>query len=408
VLADGAYAAAALSAEIERHPQLAARDRALMTELVYGALRAGRYLDGRFGQLSERGIADLDAPTRAVLWVAAHQILFLDRVPVHAAVNAAVESIKRASGPKKAAFANAILRRLDREAEDSKVQTVSDAIVAGAPRWLVRSLDRALGEGEGVRYLAAGPVPPPIALRVRDGEAESWMTKLGEALGADKIARGTAARAAILVKASGDPRRFPGVASGELVVQEEGSQVVAEALGAKPGERVLDACAGRGNKALALLDHVGPTGQVDAADLHESKLERLVESASSLGLAVGATYAVDWSVGAGDVPLDAYDRVLVDAPCSGVGTLRRRPEILLQRTKEGVLELSALQSSILANAARTAKQGGTVVLAVCSVLAEEMEDVLARAEGLELREVRRLSPLTTGTDGYAIATLTKR
>src|SRR5207244_80600 len=110
-------------------------------------------------------------------------------------------------------------------------------------------------------------------------------------------------------------------------VQEEGAQVVALALGARPGERVLDACAGRGNKTLLLAERVGVTGRADAADLHVAKLDHLRDALATMEVAAASdTYGVDWSIGCGDVP-GGYDRILVDAPCSGIGTLRRRPEI---------------------------------------------------------------------------------
>ncbi len=177
---------------------------------------------------------------------------------------------------------------------------------------------------------------------------------------------------------------------------------MAEALGALPGERVLDACAGRGNKTIALADAVGPAGRVDAADLNDKKLERLRSRAAEAGVVVGETFAVDWSVGAGDVPEGAYDRVLVDVPCTGVGTLRRRPEILAKRTAGDVARLPALQRAILTNAARAVRPGGVVLYAVCSVLREELEDVTTALAGFEAGPVTRLTPTREGTDGYGM------
>jgi 16S rRNA (cytosine967-C5)-methyltransferase len=192
------------------------------------------------------------------------------------------------------------------------------------------------------------------------------------------------------------------------VLQEEGSQVIAEALGVQPGDRVLDACAGRGNKTLALADRLGNAGTVDAADLHGSKLERLRIEAARLGARVGQTFEIDASVGRGDVAEGAYDRVLIDAPCSGVGTLRRRPEILLRRTEASILELAALQRSILRSMAPAVKPGGSLVYAVCSVLTEECEGVIEVLDGFELQTLRRLLPHREGSDGYAFAVLRRR
>lgn len=400
VLDEGSYAAAVLSQELTSHPQLSARDRALATELVYGTLRAHRWLEGRLQQLSPRGVQGLDAETRAHLAVGAYQVCLLDKVPAHAAVDRAVSALRDARGPGLAGFANAVLRRAARERDPSL--TIHDAVLRGAPRWLVRALDRALGDGQGAAFLLAGPTPPPIGLRVRRGQPSEHVDALRAAAPAAEIAVGRAARAALLVRQAGDPRRLPVVESGALVVQEEGSQAVAEALGAEAGERVLDACAGRGNKTLALLDAVGPSGRVDAADLHGAKLDRLRDEAARLGLALGASFAVDWTRGAGDVPEGAYDRVLVDAPCSGTGTLRRRPEILLRRAAADLAALGELQRAILARASRAARPGGTVVYATCSVLREELEDVVAAVGGLRVRRVSRLLPHVDGTDGYGV------
>jgi 16S rRNA (cytosine967-C5)-methyltransferase len=198
---------------------------------------------------------------------------------------------------------------------------------------------------------------------------------------------------------------------GAWSIQEEGSQTVALALGAREGETVLDACAGRGNKTAILARAVGPSGAVDAADAHPKKLGQLGRELARLGLAARHTFAVDWSVGAGGIET-VYDRVLVDAPCSGIGTLRRRPEIALRRESADLALLASLQTSIAARAAERLKQGGTMVYAVCSVLREEAEDVverlLAARPALALENTHRLLPHVNGTDGYFIAVLVNK
>ena len=406
VFAEDAFAAAVLSALLDGAPQLDPRDRAFATELAYGTLRTARYLEGQLGKLAPRGLSTLDEGTRAHVLVAAYQLLVLERVPAHAAVNAAVEAIKAHRGQRLASFANAVLRKLS--GDDAKRVDALEAVRAGAPRWLGRALDRALGAGEGAAFLTAGPVPPPLGLRVRRGDVDASIAALVAAHPDAIVSRGRVARAAILLSGGGDPRRIAGVRAGDLAVQEEGSQAVAEALGAQPGDVVLDACAGRGNKAILLADAVGASGRVDAADLHEDKLGRLRTEAARLGVPLGTSFGVDWTVGTGVVPLGAYDRVLVDAPCSGIGTLRRRPEILLKRSEADLARLATVQRAIVTNAARALKPGGTLVYAVCSVLREEVEGALADLPGLEIETVRRLTPQHDGTDGYSIAHLRAR
>ena len=419
----GAFASSALDAELRRL-DLDPRDAALATELVYGVLRAEGYLDDRLAALSRQGYAK-DPRVRAHLLMAAYTLAFLDRIPLFAAVSEAVAGVRAAGDERVAGFANAVLRRLGSELE-GKRPALPDAIVASAPGWLRGALRRSIGRAGATAYLAAGPVPPPIGLCLGAGEDRAtWIDTLQKAAPGATIEAGKVSPRAIVVRAAGDVRRLPG--AGEAwIVQEEGAQVVALAAEAKPGERVLDACAGHGNKTWLLAQEVGPTGAVDAADLYPQKLEQL--RAAAPGRLVGATYAVDWTAGVGEVP-DGYDRVIVDAPCSGVGTLRRRPEIARNRDEADLARLAALQVAITRRAATRVREGGRLVFAVCSVLREECEDVVAALlEGEELgvrleaapfesevargiaaeSNMLRVLPHVQGTDGYFVASFVVR
>lgn len=414
---DGAFAAAALDAEVQRAPQLSPRDRAFATELLYGTLRVLPWLEGRIDAYAKKPIGTLDPKTRAPLLLGAYQ-LFFARVPAFAAVDGAVEALRRAGGAHVAGFGNAVLRRLAREAKE-RPPILRDAIVASAAPWLREALERALGKEEALRFLEAEE--PPVGLRVTRPELrDETMQRLATARPDAAFAEGRVSPLAILARGAGKPQALPGHAEGELFVQEEGSQAVALALGAKPGDTVLDACAGRGNKAAIVAAAVGDSGAVDVCDLHESKLERLQGELGRYGLAARKAFAVDWTVGSGDVT-GTYDRVLVDAPCSGVGTLRRRPDLLLRRTEASLEELARMQLSILEHVAPHVKPGGRLVYAVCSVLREEGEDIVERflaarpefalvpfdAEALvklaQDAPTLRLLPQLHGTDGYFLA-----
>jgi 16S rRNA (cytosine967-C5)-methyltransferase len=420
---EGAFAAAALDAEIRRAAGLDPRDAALATELVYGVLRTRAFLEERIAALGAKKRArPLDALARAHLDMAAYSIAFLDRVPVFAAVSEAVDGIAAATDARVGGYANAVLRRFA-DSVAQKRPSLTDAIAQSAPGWLRGALRRALGRAGASEYLTAGPVPPPIGLCVaRVEERHRILGTLRAALPSASFEPGRASPRAILVRGAGDVRKLPGEGT-DFIVQEEGSQVVALSLGARHGERVLDACAGRGNKAFSLHHAVGEEGVVDAADLYPQKLETL----ATRGLA-RASYAVDWTIGPGDVP-EGYDRVLVDAPCSGIGTLRRRPEIGLTREECDLAELSALQCAIVRSAATRVRSGGRLVFAVCSVLREEAEDVVAAltteaGPGLVLEPApfdspvvaelssgatsMRLLPHAHGTDGYFIASFVVR
>jgi 16S rRNA (cytosine967-C5)-methyltransferase len=425
VAKDEAFASATLEAELGRAVQLEPRDRALATELVYGSLRVEPWLREEVGRFAPRGIDSVDARVRAHLVLAAYQ-LFFTRVPAFAAVSEAVEAVKKERGPRVGAFANAVLRKVATRAETLDAAERDEAIVVSTPAWLREGLERAL-TAEGARaFLKAGIESPAVALRVEDaGERDAWIERLRAAAPEGSFEAGRVSPRAILVRGAGKPQSLPGWNDGAWTVQEEGSQLAALAVGAREGETVLDACAGRGNKTGVLARAVGPGGAVDACDSGPSKLERLREELGRLGLGVRATFAVDWTVGSGDVAGE-YDRVLVDAPCTGVGTLRRRPEIVLRREATDLAAKTREQIAITSRAAEHVRPGGALVYVVCSVLREEAEDVIAAVlaarpelapapfEAPAARAVCgeatsfRVLPHVHGTDGYFVAMLRRR
>jgi 16S rRNA (cytosine967-C5)-methyltransferase len=382
-----AFAAAVLAAEISRMADFDPRDTALATELIYGVLRTQRALETRLRSMTNTGRIDLAPAPRAQLLMAAYSILFLDRIPAFAAVNEAVAAI---DDKRVASFVNAILRQLASHVESRGRPSLSGAIAESVPGWLRGALRKSLGRRDAEAFLTAEPPPIGLSLRMSEDRA-AWISELRKACPNATFEEGKVSPRAILVWGAGDVRRLPG-AGKAWIVQEEGAQVVALALGARSGERVLDACAGRGNKTWILTDAVGQTGAVDAADLYASKLERLREA--PCGDAVRQTFVVDWSIEnqTKTMPPRDYDRVLVDAPCSGTGTLRRRPEIALHRSADDVTRLSELQVTLVRHAALHVKPGGKLVYAVCSVLREEAEGVVEKLVGQPLGHGMTLSP----------------
>jgi 16S rRNA (cytosine967-C5)-methyltransferase len=206
-------------------------------------------------------------------------------------------------------------------------------------------------------------------------------------------------------------------------VQEEGAQLIAWALGAAPGETVLDACAGRGGKTLLLSERMAQRGQLWAADKFPDKLAQLRAAFERQGYPVPTLSAVDWERGTGDVP-EGFDRILVDAPCTGTGTLRRRPEIMLRLSRDDVSRLAQVQEAIVRSAATRLKPGGYLLYAVCSVLPEEGPQVVERLAdvlgptvfsadlpgGLASpgSSTLALDPERHATDGYFLACLQPR
>jgi 16S rRNA (cytosine967-C5)-methyltransferase len=381
---DGSYAAAVLDAELKKAVQLASRDRALATELVYGTLRLRPLLERSIESVTPRGISALDPRTRAILLVSAYQIHYT-RIPAFAAVSEAVEAIRTTKGRVVAGFANGALRQVALQAQSDPLPRMPVAFRDATSPWLRRALERSIGEDATEALLTAGPYPPPLTLRVSHKEdRDAWIERLHQAMPQATFEKGQYAPRAIRVRGAGDPHVMPGYAEGAWTIQEEGSQLVGMLLGARPGDIVLDACAGRGNKssllAEALIDAEGKVeGRIDVADLHPDKLARLGHELARLGLPKPATFGVDWAIGSGDLPHATYDRVLVDAPCSGTGTIRRRPEVQTRRQAADLTALTTLQATILTNAVAVVRPGGRLLYAVCSVLRDECEAVVATA-----------------------------
>jgi 16S rRNA (cytosine967-C5)-methyltransferase len=317
-------------------------------------------------------------------------------------VNEAVDGLRASRGPKVAGFANAVLRKIAAEGRPPADEIARAPLASLDPR-LRKAIVAAIGEEAALR-LVSDAGPPPLGIRVEDPAArETWLARLREARPSASFEPGVVSPHAIVARGAGRPFELPGYREGAWSVQEEGSQAIALELGATPTDVVLDACAGRGNKTGLLAR---AAAAVDAADIHAPKLERLREELGRIGVAPREAFAVDWSRGTGGAR-GPYDRILVDAPCSGIGTLRRRPELALRRVAEDLPRLRELQRAILARTATLLRPGGRLVYAVCSVTKEEGEDVLADAAELGLRTetTKRLLPHEHGTDGYFIARL---
>ena len=419
-----AFASAALQAELSRAAQLDARDRALATELVYGSLRVMPWLDEQLARFAPQGTRKLDPRVRAHLIAAAYQLAFM-RVPAFAAVSEAVDSVRRARGDRLAAFANAVLRKFAKYAREVDRIDREQAVLASTPPWLRDALDRALSPSGAQAFLRSGLEPPAVALRVEvASERETWLARLRQATPDGRFDAGSVSPLAILARGAGKPQQLAGYQEGAWSVQEEGSQLAALAVGARTGEVVLDACAGRGNKAAVLARQVGASGAVDVCDAIPSKLDHLRAEFARCRLSVRASFAIDWRVGSGEL-IQEYDRVLIDAPCSGTGTLRRRPEIALRREGTDLAAMAELQIAIASRAAAHVRRGGALFYVVCSLLREEAEDVIdevvrrcpgfspsafdspvARAIAADAPSFRLL-PQVHGTDGYFVAKLAR-
>jgi 16S rRNA (cytosine967-C5)-methyltransferase len=443
VWSDDAFASRALDAELARVTKsggdaqsggLARSEAGLATALVYGVLRTTRTLDQHLLRHSDGGRLVRTLETLVAMRIGAFSLLFFDHVPAYAAVETAVELIPQ---PETRAYVNAVLRALANTLARTARPQLGTAIQESVPPHLMGALRKSLGRAGARAIVQEAANTPKLSLALRDSSSrEAVSIALRAAFlanaqeGAD-VVDGTVSPFALNLSRGGDLRALPGWQT-DWIAQEEGAQLVALATDAKAGERILDACAGRGTKSWLLRAMVGATGQVDVAERYPRKLEEM--AAGPIDAMVNERFSVDWTVGAGAVPQAAYDCVLVDSPCTGTGTLRRRPEIMLRWEHEGVpdwqaptVALAELQWQVLRQAACASKADGRLVYAVCSVLQEEGEAIVKRlvAEGdahgrswrletMTSPSVRalfgdvatlRLLPHVHGTDGYFVAML---
>lgn len=430
-----AWASRALDAELKRR-SVSGRDAALAAEIVYGVLRTLPALDGRIEARLSRG-GRVDALTRAALRVGLYQLQHLSRVPPHAAVNASVNAVRDARGQRVAGFVNAVLRGLAKERPEQPTPPTRVVL----PAWFERALTASLGEERAATLIEARPLPPPLDLRVSAGrdvaavlaalattplpaaesdaeDRDSATPSTAGTAAARAFERLAAQPGALRARRVGDPRDLPGFVQGDFVVQELGSQLVGALVGAQPGERVADACAGRGGKTLQLAEAVGRTGHVSAIELHEARLEQIPAALQRVGCETDVTLVcANLEVGCAGLE-GQFDRVLLDAPCTGAGTFHRRPELLLRLTPEDPARMGEVQARLLANAARLLRPGGVLVYAVCSPLLQEGAVVARSAEALGLGALPydpgslvtpdadgavRIGPWTSGVEGSADA-----
>lgn len=405
---DDAYANLTLPAVL-RETRVSGRDAAFATELTYGTLRALGTLDAILTEAAGRDVARIDPPARDALRLGAYQLLYT-RVPAHAAVSSTVDLV-RSVAPGAAGFANAVLRQVAERPLDEWIAEVAPpyaddpvgylAVAYSHPQWIVRAFAEALGGDleETARLLIEDNERPVVHLCARPGliDAADLADEVGGAPG------GFSPYAVYLP--SGAPGDVRAVVDGRAHVQDEGSQLVALALAAAPlegsDERWLDLCAGPGGKAGLLGALAAQRGaRLTAVEVAEHRA-RLVEQAVR-GLPVDVLHADGRAVGRDrDLPAGGFDRVLVDAPCTGLGSLRRRPESRWRRRPSDLPPLTQLQRQLLTAAIRSVRPGGVVAYVTCSPHTAETVAVVDTAATRDDVEVIPVAPLFPEVPGVA-------
>jgi 16S rRNA (cytosine967-C5)-methyltransferase len=381
---EDAYTDRAFRALAER---LDSRDRAFAMQLAYGTVQRVRPLDHAIETLGRRPVRKLDPPVRAALRLGAYQLAYMGSVPRHAAVNETVELVRAAGLERAVAFTNAVLRRLGEGMEEllaglGEAEPAEAALKHSYPDWVAETWWREWGPEDALNLMRAQNEPPETAVRTPEG------SRVLDEIPEDWIEEG---------------RVWP---------QSRGSQLAGSAVGAEPGERVLDLCAAPGGKATQLAELAA---EVVAVEKHPGRARELTENAARLGATNLEVVVAD----ALELPSDlaGFDRVLVDAPCSGLGVLNSRPDLRWRAEP-----LPDLQKSLLRVALERVKPGGTVTYSVCTINGLENEQVVdlvgAELEDLgaefpDYRHPRRPEFLLTlphvhGTSGFFVARLRPR
>ncbi len=417
----GAYASAVLEAEMRGLGD--PREAALATELVLGVLRNRPWLDRLLHGVADRGLAGIDPHVLDILRVAAYQIAFLERIPSRAAVSEAVNQTKAGRAERLSGLVNALLRKLAGQDPPLLPPAGGDsldelALRGGLPTWIVKRLVADHGDEATRRMVSTFNDHSPRTMRVN----------LPKITPAQLAAGGASVQVADKLLPwyvdVGDREAARSLeADGHASYQDVGSGLVVAALDPQPGDEILDACAGRGGKTATMLAVVGGAARVTACDRQGSKLERLQFELEREGFAA-QTRVLDFTM---EGPDGSFDRVLVDAPCSGSGTMGRRPEIRWRLKPGAVKSLVGVQRVMLDQAAGQVKKGGRLVYAVCSVFAQEssghLKAFFKRNPGFRRVQeppeawpdsvpwndgVVLVDPGLTGTDGYGILCLRRK
>jgi 16S rRNA (cytosine967-C5)-methyltransferase len=402
--------------ELLRKQSMDARDRAFVTDLVYGTLRRQRTLDHLLARVASRPIASLDPGVRAALRVGAYQLYAGNAA--HAAVGETVGVVaERARG-----FANGVLRSLARLGPPWPLP-IGDAVHAigtreSHPDWIVQTFVDELGTEAAIATLALDNEPPVVTLRVNPMRATPAEAADELRAAGIEVEDGPLAPNALCVRHTGDLGAVAAVREGRVSPQDQASQGVVAALDPRPGDRVLDVAAAPGGKAAAAAEMMRDDGLVVAADVHPARVRAIARTAERLGLRTVVPIAADGR----NLPVrDAtFDRVLLDAPCSGLGVLRRRPDARWRVQPQDVTQLATLQRALLTSAARAVRPGGRLVYSVCTLTRLETLAVDAFAES-ELPELiaceppgapwrphgrgALLAPSAAGTDGMFVLVL---
>ena len=373
VLNEGAYSNIILSKELNE-VELNDKDKALLTEIVYGVLRRKRTLDVIIANFV-KDIKLMDKNILNILRVAIYQMNFLDKIPTYAACNEAVEEAKEIS-ENDSKLVNGILRSFTKNPDDINVpgnKIDEYAYKFSFEPWMIRLLIKQYGENVAKKIMSGLNTIPKVSIRVNElnSDYDEVYEKLEEM--EYEISEGVICPEAINIKGGKSIENNPLFKEGKITVQDESAMLVAPLLDLKEGMTVVDLCSAPGGKTTHIAEILGNTGKVLAFDLHESKLGLIKENCERLGITNVTTFAQDATKLNAEL-VASTDRVLIDVPCSGLGIIRKKPEIKWNKKRNDLREIIPVQREIMNNAWQYLKQGGVMIYSTCTLNKEENEE----------------------------------
>lgn len=368
--------------------QIEPSERSLLQQLCYGCLREAPKLEGLLEQLLDKPLRRKDIDVEALLLLGIYQLESM-RIPDHAAVTETVDAIKHLKKPWARSLTNAVLRGYLRERETLH-SNLDEATAASHPAWLFGKL-RKQWPSHWETIVAANNAQPPMTLRINASRTDRsrYLERLKDA--GIKAAPGNLCEQAITLEQPIDVDALPGFSQGDVSVQDEAAQVAAHLLGAQPGESILDACAAPGGKACHILELQPDLEKLVAQDVSAERLKKVSENLTRLGLSA-TLVAADASGESETYAPASFDRILIDAPCSASGVIRRHPDVKTLRRPEDLASFAEQQLQILQGVWPLLKKGGTLLYATCSILKDENQQLVARF--MEQTPDAKIDPIT--------------
>jgi len=374
----GAWSEIVLHNLIEK-AELSGRDAALAGKLCFGVLQNRSLLDFYLGQFCHTPVEKLEPKILDILRVAVYQMVFLTRIPSRAAVDEAVKMAKRAN-PKAAGLVNAVLRRISEQLENLPEPPKGDlasylSIKYSHPRWLVERFLEILGDTGAEALLSANNADVPVYAQINTLQTDIGQVEQALIEQDIHVQRHPWLADCLILTNTGPLECLKPFRDGDMYIQDPAARLAVLASAPQPGTSVWDACAAPGGKSFAAAIHMGNKGKLIASDIQEKKLARIESGASRLGISILSTRTADArTVDMGDMA--PFDTVLADVPCSGLGIIRKKPEIR-DKTPGEIARLPEIQLAILQGAARWVAPGGVLLYATCTILPEENGGVIA-------------------------------